>query len=247
MPRTAPGRAHRGPRARRDRRQGTAAVGLERDVPRGGDPRPRDHARRVQAPARRATALGLPAGPPSARGGRLPAVRDARLRPGPADAHARRPVRPGLHPAVRRRRLRGALLHAPRPPRAAARALTRLCAFDLVANNADRKSGHCLLGRDGRLYAIDNGLCFHVEPKLRTVVWDFAGEPIPEDVRAAARRLAAQGLPGSLADLLAPRGAGRAPRAVPRARRRRAIPRGLDRHAVPMATRVTDIGPTHTH
>ena len=54
-------------------------------------------------------------------------------------------------------------------------ALARLCAFDLVANNADRKSGHCLLGRDGRLYAIDNGLCFHVEPKLRTVVWDFVG------------------------------------------------------------------------
>jgi uncharacterized repeat protein (TIGR03843 family) len=58
-------------------------------------------------------------------------------------------------------------------------ALTQLCAFDLVANNADRKSGHCLLGRDGRLYAIDNGLCFHAEPKLRTVVWDFAGEPVP--------------------------------------------------------------------
>jgi uncharacterized repeat protein (TIGR03843 family) len=83
-------------------------------------------------------------------------------------------------------------------------ALTRLCAFDLVANNADRKSGHCLLGRDGRLYAIDNGLCFHVEPKLRTVVWDFAGEPIPDDVRTAARRFAAQGLPGSLGNLLAP-------------------------------------------
>jgi len=82
-------------------------------------------------------------------------------------------------------------------------ALTRVCAFDLVANNADRKSGHCLLGRDGRLYAIDNGLCFHVEPKLRTVVWDFAGELIPEDVRTAARRLAAQGLPGPLAGLLA--------------------------------------------
>jgi uncharacterized repeat protein (TIGR03843 family) len=81
--------------------------------------------------------------------------------------------------------------------------LARLCAFDLVANNADRKSGHCLLGRDGRLYAIDNGLCFHAEPKLRTVVWDFAGEPIPDEVRTAARRLAAQGLPGSLAGLLA--------------------------------------------
>ena len=83
-------------------------------------------------------------------------------------------------------------------------ALTRLCAFDLVANNADRKSGHCLLGRDGRLYAIDNGLCFHAEPKLRTVVWDFSGEPIPGEIRAAASRLAAQGLPEPLAELLGP-------------------------------------------
>jgi uncharacterized repeat protein (TIGR03843 family) len=81
-------------------------------------------------------------------------------------------------------------------------ALARLCAFDLLANNADRKSGHCLLGRDGRLYAIDNGLCFHAEPKLRTVVWDFAGEPLPEDVRTAARRLAREGLPGPLAELI---------------------------------------------
>jgi uncharacterized repeat protein (TIGR03843 family) len=81
-------------------------------------------------------------------------------------------------------------------------ALARLCAFDLLANNADRKSGHCLLGRDGRLYAIDNGLCFHAEPKLRTVVWDFAGEPLPEDIRGAVSRLARQGLPGSLAELI---------------------------------------------
>ena len=83
-------------------------------------------------------------------------------------------------------------------------ALARICAFDLVANNADRKSGHCLLGRDGRLYAIDNGLCFHAEPKLRTVVWDFAGKPVPDDVRAAASRLAAEGLPGPLIELLGP-------------------------------------------
>jgi uncharacterized repeat protein (TIGR03843 family) len=83
-------------------------------------------------------------------------------------------------------------------------ALARLCAFDLITNNADRKSGHCLLGRDGRLHAIDNGLCFHAEPKLRTVVWDFAGEPVPEDLRADVSRLAAHGLPGPLADLLAP-------------------------------------------
>jgi hypothetical protein len=78
-------------------------------------------------------------------------------------------------------------------------ALERICAFDLLANNADRKSGHCLLGQDGHVYAIDNGLCFHVDPKLRTVIWDFAGEPIPPDIREAARRLAGDGLPAAVA------------------------------------------------
>jgi uncharacterized repeat protein (TIGR03843 family) len=48
--------------------------------------------------------------------------------------------------------------------------LMRLAAFDVVANNADRKSGHCLLDHDGRLWAIDNALTFHAEPKLRTVI-----------------------------------------------------------------------------
>ncbi len=57
--------------------------------------------------------------------------------------------------------------------------LRAICAFDVVANNADRKSGHCILGEDGRVWAIDNGLCFHTEPKLRTVIWEFAGEPLP--------------------------------------------------------------------
>jgi uncharacterized repeat protein (TIGR03843 family) len=69
-------------------------------------------------------------------------------------------------------------------------ALKVIAAFDMVANQADRKSGHCLLGDDGRIWAIDNGLCFHVEPKLRTVIWDFAGQPIPapllDDLRALA-------------------------------------------------------------
>jgi hypothetical protein len=81
-------------------------------------------------------------------------------------------------------------------------ALERICAFDLLANNADRKGGHCLLGRDGRVYAIDNGLCFHADPKLRTVLWDFAGEPMPGAVRRSARRLAAGPLPASVAALL---------------------------------------------
>jgi len=69
--------------------------------------------------------------------------------------------------------------------------LRAICAFDVVANNADRKSGHCILGEDGRVWAIDNGLCFHTEPKLRTVIWEFAGEPLPaalvEDLARVAR------------------------------------------------------------
>ncbi len=53
--------------------------------------------------------------------------------------------------------------------------------FDLLINNADRKGSHILVQKPTRkLYLIDHGLCFHAEDKLRTVVWDFAGEPIPE-------------------------------------------------------------------
>lgn len=65
--------------------------------------------------------------------------------------------------------------------------IKQLCAFDCLVNNADRKSGHCLQGQDGRLWAIDHGICFHVEPKLRTVLWDFVGEPLPDEVMAAFR------------------------------------------------------------
>ena len=53
--------------------------------------------------------------------------------------------------------------------------------FDVLVNNADRKGGHLLQDRWGRIWAIDNALTFHTEPKLRTVVWDFAGEVIPQD------------------------------------------------------------------
>jgi len=59
--------------------------------------------------------------------------------------------------------------------------LQRMCAFDVVANNADRKSGHVLLAED-RLWAIDNGLCFNEEDKLRTVIWDFGGQPLEPEV-----------------------------------------------------------------
>jgi uncharacterized repeat protein (TIGR03843 family) len=76
-------------------------------------------------------------------------------------------------------------------------AMQRLCVFDLLANNTDRKSGHVLLGEDGRIWAIDNGLSFHAEFKLRTVIWDFAGEPIPNDIRRRHRAPLDDGLPGS--------------------------------------------------
>jgi hypothetical protein len=72
----------------------------------------------------------------------------------------------------------------------------RLAFFDMLANNADRKGGHCLLDRDGRVWAIDHGLTFHVEPKLRTVLWDFAGDRLPAPERKAAGRLA-EALEGS--------------------------------------------------
>jgi len=55
----------------------------------------------------------------------------------------------------------------------------RICTFDIVANNADRKASHCLLGTDGCIWVIDHGITFHSQHKLRTVVWDFAGEQIP--------------------------------------------------------------------
>jgi uncharacterized repeat protein (TIGR03843 family) len=80
--------------------------------------------------------------------------------------------------------------------------LRRICAFDLIANNADRKSGHCLLGEDGAVYAIDNGLCFHVEPKLRTVIWEFADELVPPEILEDLRRLAAGPVPATVAALI---------------------------------------------
>jgi uncharacterized repeat protein (TIGR03843 family) len=52
--------------------------------------------------------------------------------------------------------------------------------FDLLINNADRKGSHILLDHQNRLWCIDHGLCFHVEDKLRTVIWDFVGEAVPD-------------------------------------------------------------------
>jgi uncharacterized repeat protein (TIGR03843 family) len=81
--------------------------------------------------------------------------------------------------------------------------LMQLGAFDVVANNADRKSGHVLLAED-RLWAIDNGLCFNVHDKLRTVIWDFGGTPLAPDVQEDLSRLALDGPPPALCELLEP-------------------------------------------
>lgn len=82
--------------------------------------------------------------------------------------------------------------------------LRRLCAFDLVANSTDRKGGHVLVDERGHLWAIDNGLCLHAEVKLRTVIWDFAGEPLSADLADDLARLVEHPLPADLADLLDP-------------------------------------------
>jgi uncharacterized repeat protein (TIGR03843 family) len=68
--------------------------------------------------------------------------------------------------------------------------------FDLLINNADRKAGHILLDEHDRLWLIDHGVCFHEEPKLRTVIWDFVGEPIPDELRADIGSLLEQLQPG---------------------------------------------------
>jgi uncharacterized repeat protein (TIGR03843 family) len=82
--------------------------------------------------------------------------------------------------------------------------LRRVCVFDLLCNNTDRKSGHCLLGEDGKIYAIDNGLSFHAEFKLRTVIWEFGGEDIPHPLVDDVARFVDAGLPTALSDLLDP-------------------------------------------
>ena len=72
-------------------------------------------------------------------------------------------------------------------------ALKLIAAFDALVNNADRKAGHCLRDSQDHIWAIDHGICFHVEPKLRTVIWEFAGQPLPpnllRDLRAFRERL----------------------------------------------------------
>jgi uncharacterized repeat protein (TIGR03843 family) len=87
--------------------------------------------------------------------------------------------------------------------------MKRIALFDWLTNNADRKGGHCLLAPDGRIWCIDQGLTFHTDNKLRTVIWDFQGQPVPEDLLADVLAFGAAletdaTLRASLEDLIAP-------------------------------------------
>ncbi|MFF0497710.1 SCO1664 family protein [Nocardia aobensis] len=71
---------------------------------------------------------------------------------------------------------RVSLVHADDPR------LRRMAVLDVLLNNADRKGGHALEGVDGGVYGVDHGICLHSEPKLRTVLWGWAGEPVGEEL-----------------------------------------------------------------
>ncbi|MBO4209334.1 SCO1664 family protein [Micromonospora echinofusca] len=80
--------------------------------------------------------------------------------------------------------------------------LARLAVLDAVINNADRKGGHVLLGADDRVYGVDHGVSFHVEEKLRTVLWGWSGALLPPDALEMLAQLTGE-LDGGLADELA--------------------------------------------
>ncbi len=64
-----------------------------------------------------------------------------------------------------------------------------MCALDIVANNTDRKSGHVLVDKDQHVWGIDHGLCFAEDFKIRTVIWEFGGEVLPESIHQAVEPL----------------------------------------------------------
>lgn len=78
-----------------------------------------------------------------------------------------------------------------------------VAAFDVLANNADRKSGHCLLGRDGRIWSIDHGLCFGIQAPLRSVIWEFAGQTLPGELLGDIERVTEELRSGRLRDWMA--------------------------------------------
>ena len=82
--------------------------------------------------------------------------------------------------------------------------LRTVAAFDVIAGNGDRKAGHCLEGRDDKLWVVDHGLCFSERPTLRTVIWEFAGEPLPARLLEDIRRVDSELRDGDLREDLEP-------------------------------------------
>ena len=78
-------------------------------------------------------------------------------------------------------------------------ALRRMAVFDVLVNNADRKGGHVLAMSDGHRYGVDHGVTFHVEDKLRTVLWGWLGEPLTPQERTWRRARCADALDGTWA------------------------------------------------
>lgn len=125
---------------------------------------------------------------------------DSEPRPGPdpVDLFPADKVQPGYLPVLRAYDYAGdevTLMHADDIR------LRRMAVFDVLINNADRKGGHVLRDLDGHIYGVDHGVCLHVENKLRTVLWGWAGKPIDDKLLEAVAGLA-DALPGELGDQL---------------------------------------------
>ncbi|OSC41901.1 phosphatidylinositol kinase [Mycobacterium decipiens] len=143
-------------------------------------------------------------------------VADSDPLPGPdlVDLFPARKPRPGYLPVLRAYDYAGdeiILMHADDIR------LRRMAVFDVLVNNADRKGGHILRGLDGQVYGVDHGLCLHVENKLRTVLWGWAGKPIDDQILEAVA-----GCVDALGDSLADALTGRITREEVGALRRRA-------------------------
>ncbi len=179
-------------------------------------------------------ALGWDVAPPTLLRGDAPA--------GPGMVQAWREPDPGQDPVdlVRQDRVPEGYLHVldaydarDRPVSLVhedSEALRRMAVFDVVVNNADRKGGHVLAMPDGHRHGVDHGVCFHVDDKLRTVLWGWAGEPLdPDDAADLGRLLDVlctrdSDLLAALEDLVQPREVAAARTRVERLLRRAVMP-----------------------
>lgn len=123
---------------------------------------------------------------------------DPRPEPDPVDLFPASAPQPGYLPVLHAYDYAGdevILMHTD------ATQLRRMAVFDVIINNADRKGGHILCGLDGQVYGVDHGLCLHVENKLRTVLWGWAGKPIDDQTLEAVAGLV-EALDGPLTETL---------------------------------------------